>query len=347
FIDHEERLTRPLIRRNGKLTPVSWDEALDFVAERLTQIKQDFGPDAIGGLSSAKCTNEENYIMQKFMRAVIGTNNVDHCARLCHASTVAGLAKAFGSGAMTNSIDDLDQANAIFVIGSNTTECHPVIGAALKRAAQRGVPLIVADPRAIELTQFAAVHLRQKHGTDVALINGLMHVILQEGLEDKEFITERTEGFEKFRATVERYPPELAEKITGVAAEDIVEAARLYGTASAASIIYSMGITQHTTGTDNVLSLANLAMLTGNVGKPGAGVNPLRGQNNVQGACDLGALPDVYSGYQKVADDEVRTKFEAAWDVSLSPTPGLTVVEMINAVAEGKLRALYVMGENP
>ena len=347
FIDHEERLTRPLIRRNGELTPVSWDEALDFVAERLAELKTEFSPNAIGGLSSAKCTNEENYIMQKFMRAVIGTNNVDHCARLCHASTVAGLARAFGSGAMTNSIDDLDQANAIFVIGSNTTECHPIIGAAIKRAAQRGVPLIVADPRAIELTEFAAVHLRQKHGTDVALINGLMHVILQEGLEDKEFIAQRTEGFEQLQVAVESYTPQFVEKISGVDVEDIVEAARQYAKAPAASIIYSMGITQHTTGTDNVLSLANLAMLTGNIGKPGAGVNPLRGQNNVQGACDMGALPDVYSGYQKVADDEVRTKFEAAWDVSLSPTPGLTVVEMMNAAAEGELRALYVMGENP
>ncbi len=200
---------------------------------------------------------------------------------------------------MADSIEDLEQANAIFVIGSNTTECHPVIGVALKRAAQRGVPLIVADPRAIELTEFATVHLQQKHGTDVALINGLMHVILQEGLEDRDYIDRRTEGFEQLEAAVEPYTPEFAEKISGIAAEDTVEAARLYATASAASIIYSMGMTQHTTGTDNVLSLANLAMVTGNLGKPGAGVNPLRGQNNVQGACDMGALPDVYSGYQK------------------------------------------------
>jgi len=205
FIDHEERLTQPLIRRNGELIPVSWDEALDFAAQRLAQLKTDFGPDAIGGLSSAKCTNEENYVMQKFMRAVVGTNNIDHCARLCHASTVAGLAKAFGSGAMTNSIEDFDRADAIFVIGSNTTECHPVIGAAIKRAAQRGVPLIVADPRAIELTEFATVHLQQKHGTDVALINALIHAILEEGLEDEQFITDRTEGFEELKAAVKPY----------------------------------------------------------------------------------------------------------------------------------------------
>ncbi len=347
FVNHEERLTKPLIRRNGELMPVSWDEALDFVTQRLTQIKQEFGPDSIAAMSSAKCTNEENYIMQKFMRAVIGTNNVDHCARLCHASTVAGLAQAFGSGAMTNSIEDLDDAGAIFVIGSNTTECHPIIGAVIKRAAQRGVPLIVADPRLIELAELATVHLRHRSGTDVALINALMNVILSEGLADEQFIAERTEGFAEFRAAVEPYTPELAESITGVAADDIVRAARLYAQAPAAAIIYSMGITQHTTGTDNVLSLANLALLTGNLGKRGAGVNPLRGQNNVQGACDLGALPNVFPGYQKVDDDEVRAKFEGAWGVSLPAGPGLTVVEMINAAADRELKALYVMGENP
>ncbi len=348
FINHQERLTQPLIRRNGELTPASWDEALDFAAQRLQELKDQFGPDAIGGLSSAKCTNEENYIMQKFIRAVIGTNNIDHCARLCHASTVVGLGQAFGSGAMTNSIADIEEADAILVIGSNTTECHPVIGAAIKRAAaRREVPLIVADPRAIELTEFATVHLCHRHGTDVALINGLIHVILAEGLQDEQFIAQRTEGFEQLQAAVAPYTPEFVEKITAVPAADIIGAARLYANAPAASIIYSMGITQHTTGTDNVLALANLAMVTGNVGKPGAGVNPLRGQNNVQGACDLGALPNVYPGYQQVDDDEVRAKFEAAWGVSLPTLAGLTVVEMINAAATGKLKALYIMGENP
>ena len=347
FINHEGRLTQPLIRRDGELTPATWDEALDFVASRLSEIKQTAGPDAIAAMASAKCTNEENYIMQKFMRAVIGTNNVDHCARLCHSSTVVGLAKAFGSGAMTNSMDDLDCAEAIFVIGSNTTECHPVIGADIKRATQRGVPLIVADPRAIELTDYAAVHLRQKHGTDVALINGLIHVILEEGLEDEEFIAQRTEGFEDLRASVQPYNPEMTAKITGVPAEDIVRAARIYAEAPAAAIIYAMGITQHTSGTDNVLSLANLAMVTGNIGKPGTGVNPLRGQNNVQGACDTGALPNVFPGYQKVDDDELRAKFEAAWGISLPAQPGLTIVDLRNAALEGKLKALYVMGENP
>ena len=348
FVGHKERLTQPLIRRNGELLPATWDEALDLVAERLGAIKQAHGADAIGGLSSAKCSNEENYVMQKFIRAVVGTNNVDHCARLCHASTVAGLARAFGSGAMTNSMADLEEADAILVIGSNTTECHPIIGSAIKRAAAlRNVPLIVADPRAIELTEFATVHMQQKSGTDVALVNAMMHVILREGLADKDFIAERTEGFEELRKAVEPYTPELGEKISGVPAADIARAARIYAKAPAAAIIYSMGITQHTTGTDNVLSLANLAMLTGNIGKPGAGVNPLRGQSNVQGACDLGALPNVYPGYQKVDDEAVRRKFEAAWGAALPSKAGLTVVEMMRAAADGAVKALYVMGENP
>jgi len=348
WVGHGQRLTRPMIRRDGELRPATWDEALDYAAGRLKEIRRQHGPDAVGGLASAKCTNEENYVFQKFMRAVVGTNNVDHCARLCHASTVAGLAKAFGSGAMTNSIEDFDVADCIFVIGSNTTECHPIIGSAIKRAAaQRKVPLIVADPRAIELTEFAEVHLRQRGGTDVALINAMIHVILEDGLEDAEFVERRTEGFDELKRAVAPYTPELGEKITGVPAEDIVRAAHLYANAKAATIVYSMGITQHSHGTDNVLALANLAMVTGNVGKPGTGVNPLRGQNNVQGACDLGALPNVFPGYQGVSDDAVRAKFEKAWGVTLPPSPGLTVVEMINAAAEGKLKALYIMGENP
>ena len=349
FVGHKERLTRPLIRRDGELKPATWDEALGLAARRLTEIKAAHGPDAIGCLASAKCTNEEDYVMQKFARAAVGTNNVDHCARLCHASTVAGLAMAFGSGAMTNSIEDFDVSACVFVIGSNTTECHPVIGSAIKRAVrQRGIPLIVADPREIELTQYAAIHLRHRVGTDVALLNGMMHVVLAEGLEDKEFIANRTEGFEELRKAVAPYTPEMVERITGVPAGDLAQAARLYAKSAPASIVYSMGITQHTTGTDNVLSVANLALLTGNLGKPGAGVNPLRGQNNVQGACDMGALPNVYCGYQRVDDPAIRAKFEAAWGCGPLPaSPGLTVVEMVNAAAEGKLKALYIMGENP
>ena len=348
FIDHPERLTTPLIKKNGGFVEASWEEALSLTVENLSKIKKESGSDSIGGLSSAKCTNEENYVFQKFIRACIGTNNVDHCARLCHSSTVAGLARAFGSGAMTNSMSELRHADCILVTGSNTTEAHPIIGLDIKAAVEKyGAKLIVADPRKIGLVPFSTLWLRQQSGTDVALFNGMMNVIINEGLADEEFIAERTENYEQFRDVVLKYDPEKAAEITGVPAEDIVEAARIYATADASSIVYSMGITQHTTGTDNVLSLANLAMITGNVGRKSTGVNPLRGQNNVQGACDLGALPNVYPGYQKVNVEALRKKFEEAWSAKLSPEIGLTVVEMLHGVEEGKIRGMYIMGENP
>ena len=343
-----DRLKHPLIKENGVFRKASWEEALNLVALKLSEIKDKYGTDSICGLSSAKCTNEENYIFQKFMRTTIGTNNVDHCARLCHASTVAGLMMSFGSGAMTNSIDELEHSEVILVTGSNTTEAHPVISTFIKRAViKNGAKLIVVDPRRIDLTRFASLHLQQRNGTDVAWLNGMMNVILSEGLEDKRFIEERTEGFEEFKAVIEEYTPEKVEKITGIKKELIVEAARLFAKAKSASIVFAMGITQHTTGTDNVLSIANLSMLTGNVGKLYSGVNPLRGQNNVQGAGDVGALPNVLPGYQKVNDESARKKFEEAWRVRLSDKPGLTVIEMMNAILEGKVKALFVMGENP
>jgi len=348
FVASEKRLASPLIKRNGEFEKATWDEAINFIAERLTKIKTQNGPDSIAGLSSAKCTNEDNYIFQKFIRAVIGTNNVDHCARLCHASTVAGLARAFGSGAMTNSIDELKNAACIFVIGSNTSEAHPVIALNIKEAvAKNGAKLIVADPRQIDLVRFAELHLPQKPGTDVALINAMMNVIISEKLLDTDFINERTEGFDAMAEALKDFTPEKAEEITTVPAEKIRQAARIYAGALTASIVYSMGITQHTTGTDNVLSLANLSMLTGNLGKESTGVNPLRGQNNVQGACDLGALPNVYPGYQSVEDPKIRAKFENAWSKKLSPNKGLTVVEIFHAVETGDIKAIYIMGENP
>lgn len=348
FVHHPDRLTDPLIRRNGVLEKATWDEALDLVVSRFSELKAQYGGDTLAGLSSAKCTNEENYVFQKFVRAVFGTNNVDHCARLCHASTVVGLVMAFGSGAMTNSVREIGDADVILVTGSNTTEAHPVIGNLIKHAVKyKGVQLILADPRRIELAEYATVWLRQKNGTDVAWLNGMMHVILKEGLQNEAFIAERTEGFEAFREIVERYTPERVEEITGIPADQIVEAARIYGRAERATIVYSMGITQHTTGVDNVVSIANLAMLTGNVGREATGVNPLRGQNNVQGACDLGALSNVFPGYQRVTDEAIRRKFEDAWGVPLSGEVGLTVVEIINAAAEGRVKGLYVMAENP
>jgi len=326
----------------------SWDEALGLVVKRLLELKQACGSDSIAALSSAKCTNEDNYVMQKFVRAVLGTNNVDHCARLCHASTVVGGIAAFGQGAMSNSYSDFEKTELFFVIGSNTTECHPIIGSIIKRRVRfDGTKLIVADPRSIELSDYAAVKLAQKPGTDVALINGLMYVIIRDGLENREFIRERTEGYEELRQLVGKYTPEAVEAITGVPKCDIEAAARLFGEAKSACILYSMGITQHTTGTDNVKSVANLLLLTGNIGREGTGFSPLRGQNNVQGACDLGALPNVYPGYQRVDNQDIKMKFEAAWGCKLSDRPGLAVTEIANAILKGDIKGLYVMGENP
>ena len=347
FVDAPDRLTTPLIRENGSLREATWDEAIDLVASRFMELREAHGPDALAGLSSAKTSNEENYLLQKLVRAVFGTNNVDHCARLCHASTVAGLARAFGSGAMTNSIREIGKAETIFVIGSNTTECHPVIGITIRQAVARGANLLVADPRRIDLARRATLHMQQACGSDVALVNGMMLVILDEGLEDREFIEQRCEGFAEFERTLRQTTLAECSEICGVPLEDIQAAARIYAKAKTATIVYSMGITQHTTGTDNVLSLANLAMLAGQIGREFTGVNPLRGQNNVQGACDLGALPNVYPGYQKVDDPEVREKFSKAWDAELSDAAGLTVVEIMNAAAEGRVRGLFIMGENP
>ncbi|MBL7076422.1 MAG: formate dehydrogenase subunit alpha [Kiritimatiellae bacterium] len=348
FVSAPDRLTTPLIKRNGSFEEATWDEALDLVASTFAKIKQQHGPDALAGLSSAKCTNEENYVFQKFIRAGLGTNNVDHCARLCHASTVAGLARAFGSGAMTNPQSDFEHADCIFVTGSNTTEAHPITAMRIISAVvDPGATLIVADPRRIDLTRYATLHIRQRSGTDVALFNAMMQVIIAEGLCDDTFIAERTEGVEELKGCVAECTPEWAEPITGIPAEKIREAARLYAAAERGSIAYSMGITQHTTGTDNVLALANLAMITGNVGRASTGVNPLRGQNNVQGACDLGALPNKYPGYQDVNDPAIQKHFESAWGASLSPEIGLTVTEIVGAAGSGAVRGLYVMGENP
>ena len=344
FVSHPDRLKTPLIRNADGFREASWDEALTLVASELKKYRGD----TFGGLSSAKVTNEDNYVFQKFVRAAMRTNNVDHCARLCHSSTVAGLAQSFGSGAMTNSADDLLDAEVILVTGSNTTENHPIIGLKIREAVANGAKLVLFDPRKIQLSQIATIWARQKPGTDVAWINGLLHIIIRDGLMNTDFIETRTEGIEDVEKLVAAYTPERVSEITGVFANQIVEAAHLYAKAQRASIVYSMGITQHTTGVDNVRSLANLAMITGQIGRPGTGVNPLRGQNNVQGACDMAALPNYYPGYQQVANDEVRTKFEKAWNVELSDKPGLTVMQMLPAVVlDGKIKALYIMGENP
>ena len=342
FVHHPERLTTPLIKHNGEFTEATWDEALDLVARKLTRYKGD----ELAVISSAKCTNEDNYVIQKLARAVLATNNIDHCARLCHAPTVAGLVQSFGSGAMTNSINEIGYAACILAIGTNTTSAHPVIGFEVKKAVRRGTKLIVANPREIDLCRYADLWLGHNPGTDVALLMGMMQVIVAEGLLDSAFIAERCENFDAFRESLKNFDLDTVEQITGVSQDKIAEAARLYATNKPSTILYSMGITQHSHGTDNVMATANLAMLTGNVGKPLTGVNPLRGQNNVQGACDLGALPNVYPGYQAVTDPAIRAKFEAAWGSSLSPNPGLTITEMID-LAGKKLKAVYLMGENP
>jgi formate dehydrogenase alpha subunit len=347
IVHHPDRLTTPLIRRGGRFEEATWEEALDLIAKRFTELKNKYGSDSLGALSSSRCTNEENYLVQKLARAVFHTNNVDNCARVCHAPSVTGLAACFGSGAATNSFDQIVDADVLFVIGSNTTEAHPIVSLKMIKAASKGAKIIVADPRKIELVDRASVWLNLKPGTNIALLNGMMNVILREGLEDRNFIARRTEGFEEFHNVVEEYPPERAARITGVAKENIIEAAQLYAKAKKAMIIYSLGITEHITGTANVMSLGNLAMLTGNVGRRSTGVMPLRGQNNVQGACDMGALPNAYVGYQPVADANIQSKFEQAWKVKLPATPGQTSTQMLDGVTDGGIRGLYILGEDP
>ncbi|HSW61819.1 MAG TPA: formate dehydrogenase subunit alpha [Dissulfurispiraceae bacterium] len=347
FVESPERLTSPLIRKNGALQEASWDEALSVVAGRLRDIKLHYGADSIAGLSSARCTTEENYVFQKFMRTVIGTNNVDHCARLCHAPSAAGLDALFGSGAMTNSIAEIPAMEMLFIIGSNTKETHPVIANRMIEARRNGAKIVIADPRRVPMVRFADLHLQLKPGTDAVLLNGIAHVILKEKLFDADFISQRTDGFEAWRTSVEAFAPEAISDVTGVPAASIIATARLYGSSRKAGIFFAMGITQHSNGTDNVLAIANLALLTGNIGRPHTGINPLRGQNNVQGASDAGALPDVFPGYQSVRIPENRAKFEQAWHASLSDRPGLTLTEMMPAALKGDLKALYIMGENP
>ena len=347
FPHHPDRLTTPLIRRNGELQQATWDEALDHIADRMKVILAEAGPDSFSGWCSSCCTNESNFLFMKFMRAVIGTNTVDNCARNCHAPTVAGLVTTLGAGAMTNSIDELQDVPCFLVLGSNMTETHPVLSLRVRKAVNGGAKLIVVDPRRIELTGMATSHLQLRLGTDVALLNAMANVIISEGLHDHGFATERCEGFEELKATVAETTPERAAEITGVPAEDIIAAAREYATAERAAICYTMGITQHAHGTDNVKAIANLALLTGNIGKESAGVNPLRGQSNVQGACDMGGLPNVLTGYQKVDDPEVQAKFGEAWGCVMPPEVGMKHNDAVNAMGEGKIRCLFLMGEQP
>lgn len=348
FVASGDRLKYPMIRRDGKLVRATWKEALDLMGERFRAIRSEYGDDAIAGFSCSRAPNEDNFVFQKMMRAAFSTNNVDNCARVCHSASVTGLAKTLGSGAMTNPIGDItEDVDVILLVGSNPTEAHPVIGTKIRRAIQRGTKLIVVDPRKIDLTKDARIHLQIKPGTNVAFANGMMHVIWKEGLADMDYIRSRTEGIEELTRILEDYTPEKVAEICHIKAEDLIEAARLYGAAEKAPIIYCLGVTEHSTGTEGVMSLSNLAMMVGKLGKPGCGVNPLRGQNNVQGACDMGCLPGDFPGYQKVASPEVISKFEKAWGVHLSTSPGITSTQVFPAATEGKIKGLYIFGEDP
>lgn len=343
FVQHPDRLTHPLIKENGSFRKATWAEAIAKVAEGLSKAVKDYGPDSIGVLSSAKCTNEENYLMMKFARAGIGTNNVDHCARLCHSATLGGLAAAFGAGAMTNSVSEIRDAKVIFIIGANVIEQYPMVAMHILDAVNNGAFLMVADPRKTQIAELSQLHLRHKSGTDVPLIMSIVNVIVTEGLVDQEFVRRRTENFDGFLEMIKEFTPEKYAPITGVRADDIRRAARIYAGEKRCMLFYSMGITQHTTGIDNVRACADLVMLNGHIGLPMSGLNPLRGQNNVQGACDMGALPDFYTGYQRVADENSRTKFERAWKKKLPSVPGMTLMDMF---FKG-IKAMYIMGENP
>ncbi len=361
YVHHPNRLTIPLIRRTpqspGKRVAAqhpddwrqaSWDEALGLVTRRLLELRWRYGPDSITTNACAKATNEDNYLLQKYLRGVIGTNNVDHCTRLCHAGSVTALQLAIGSSAMSNSIAEMKDLECFIVTGSNTTENHPVISTFLKQAVrQNGARLIVIDPRQIEMTRFADLWLRQRSGTDTALFNAMAHVVVKEKLYDQEFVAARTEGFSEYVESLEDKTPEWAEAITGVPAQDIRQAARMYANAKAAAIYWGMGISQSTHGTDNSLTLSNLALLCGHVGRPGTGLNPLRGQNNVQGCSDSGGMPTVYTAYQLVSNPTARRKFEEAWHVPLPDQPGLTTTEMVDGILTGQVKGWYVMGENP
>src|ERR671926_614761 len=327
----------------------TWDEALDLTASQLLRLRDERGPDSVAVFSSAKCSNEENYLLQRLLRAVIGTNNIDHCTRLCHSSSVSAMQRSMNTSAASGSMREVEtEADVIFILGANTTESHPVFGAAIKRAVKRGATLIVADPRRIELAELAHIHLQMLPGTDVALLNAMLHHVLKMGLQDDEFIRRRTHGFEEVARAVEPYTPELAETITGVPAHLIREAAERYARGPRSSTLWAMGLTQHHTGTDIVTSLLNLLLACGMIGRWGAAMMPIRGQNNVQGASDMGAIPFAYTDYRPVTQPANRAEYAKAWGVpesSLSLEEGMMVTEMTRE--DSPIRGLYIMGENP
>ena len=350
FVHAEDRLTKPLIRdrKTGEFREVSWEEAISYTAENFMRLKKEYGGDCLAGFACSRSANEDIYMVQKMVRTCFGTNNTDNCARVCHSATVAGLAKTLGSGAMTNPISDITKdVDCILLVGSNPEEAHPVVGMRIRKAVKNGTRLIVVDPRDIGLTKAADIHLKLRPGTNVAFANGMMHVMIKEDLIDHDYVNEFTEGFEELKKLVQDYTPEKVGEICHIDPDKLVEAARMYAGAKKAPIIYCLGVTEHSTGTEGVMSMSNMAALCGKIGKSGCGVNPLRGQNNVQGACDMGAMPTDYPGYQKVDNPEVRAKFEEAWGIELNPTPGLKATEVFPAAIEGKIKGLYICGEDP
>ena len=364
YAHSRERLTRPLIRvpQAAKVADIEtlddsdvaatfreadWDEALDVAAAGFRRILEQHGPGALAGFGSAKGSNEEAYLFQKLVRTGFRTNNVDHCTRLCHASSVAALLEGIGSGAVSNQVADVANADVIVVIGANPTENHPVAATFIKNAARAGKTLIVMDPRATDLARDADYFLQFKPDTDVALLNAIMHSIIRQNLTDAAFIEKRTEGFDALRRSLEAYAPEKMAAVCGIPAQVLEEVARVYASAQSSMIFWGMGISQHVHGTDNARCLIALALMTGQIGRPGTGLHPLRGQNNVQGASDVGLIPMVFPDYRRVDDDDARRRFERLWGVALDPEPGLTVVEIMHAAGDGALRGMYIMGENP
>jgi len=363
YVHHPQRLTKPLIRRAnvpkviepdfdpanlaGVFREASWEEALDTAAAGLKRILDKHGPPGLAGFGSAKGSNEEAYLFQKLVRTGFCSNNVDHCTRLCHASSVAALLQMIGSGAVSNPMSDAEAAELIFVIGSNTEENHPVAATFIKNAKRAGKTLVVADPREVPLARHADFFLNFRPGSDVALINALMHSVLRQGLVDEAFITRRTKGFAEFKEHLSAFSPEAMAPVCGIDAAIIHEVAHRYATAKGAIIFWGMGISQHIHGTDNARALISLALMTGQIGRPGCGLHPLRGQNNVQGASDVGLIPMVYPDYRPVGDAAAREAFEALWQAELDPRPGLTVVEVVQAILAGEVCGMYIMGENP
>ncbi|SFR65372.1 formate dehydrogenase major subunit [Halogeometricum rufum] len=348
FVNSDDRLTTPLVRdENDEFREASWEEALDRVAEGLGGIRDEHGGDALSVIASSKATNEENYLMGKFARQVLGTNSVDNCNRLCHSSTVAGLAATYGYGAASISVEDLELADCILLTGSNTTEAHPVLATRIKQNVRDGADLLVFDPREVQIAEYATQYSRVKPGYDAVWINGITRYIVNNDLHDEAFVEERTTGFEDVKEAVQEFTPERVEEVTGVPREEIVSAAETIAEADTCVFGWTLGLTEHSHGTENVMAMANLAAVTGNLGKPGTGVSPFRGQNNVQGGGgDMGPLPDNFPGYQDIADDEIRAKFEEAWDCDISPEYGHYTTQMFLAADDERVRGMYIIGEN-